>query len=597
MSASIVKEHAEEAAVDDAALLDWDALRKASLLPGGFGEGRAGIWPRLLNATPSASAASAEEPSNDAPSAESDAPVPEPHHDERQIHLDTERSFVFYPVGTMQRRHELQAELDDLLVTLFRQHRQLSYFQGYHDIITVLFLTLPPALRLPCAEKLSLHRVRDSMGSTLEPVLGLLRVLKSLLRIADPSFAALLERNTPLPYYALSNLLTLFSHDVPTLPLIQHVFDYLLSRPPICVVYLGAAILLARKQEVERLEEEGEEGMVHSLLSGLPELLDGDEEQAGTSATPDAEVEAAAEDIPLESEDMSQDTSASTTLQAEPVGSEPASVFGETAEGEPLESEDISQDISASTTLQVEPVVSEPASVFGETADAAPIVEPEATASVATTDTIDSDATLTDSQTSLHPPSTPPSDDEQVEQEPEYEPSPPSSRSASPEPTVVRPKIQLSTLLEHADALYMNFPPADPSLGLATIMGPNSVVFTWSEDPSKLPADDDAEGMAVNAELIVHPHIDFPSDEEEAANDEKERRRRKKGPGGGKRRAPRFERRAMIAGAVLVLGLSIIVYGMQARHTRGHAGRAWQKLGGTVVGVADELAEVFKLWY
>lgn len=49
-------------------------------------------------------------------------------------------------------------------------------------------------------------------------------------------------RNTPLPYFALSNLLTLFSHDVPTLPLIQHVFDYLLSRPPIASVYLAAAV-------------------------------------------------------------------------------------------------------------------------------------------------------------------------------------------------------------------------------------------------------------------------------------------------------------------------------------------------------------------
>lgn len=47
--------------------------------------------------------------------------------------------------------------------------------QGYHDIITVLLLTLPRELQLPCAEQLSLQRVRDSMGSTLEPVLGLLR--------------------------------------------------------------------------------------------------------------------------------------------------------------------------------------------------------------------------------------------------------------------------------------------------------------------------------------------------------------------------------------------------------------------------------------
>lgn len=68
------------------------------------------------------------------------------------------------------------------------------------------------------------------------------RVLQNLLRLSDPVYASLLEQNSPLPFYALSNLLTLFAHDVPTLPLIQHVFDYLLCRPPISVVYLGAAV-------------------------------------------------------------------------------------------------------------------------------------------------------------------------------------------------------------------------------------------------------------------------------------------------------------------------------------------------------------------
>ena len=50
------------------------------------------------------------------------------------------------------------------------------------------------------------------------------------------------RRQTPLPYPAVSHLLTLFSHDIPSLPLAQHVFDYLLSRPPIAVVYLAAAV-------------------------------------------------------------------------------------------------------------------------------------------------------------------------------------------------------------------------------------------------------------------------------------------------------------------------------------------------------------------
>ena len=45
-----------------------------------------------------------------------------------------------------------------------------------------------------------------------------------------------------MPYYALSNLLTLFSHDMPTLPLIQHTFDYLFVRPPVACAYIAAAV-------------------------------------------------------------------------------------------------------------------------------------------------------------------------------------------------------------------------------------------------------------------------------------------------------------------------------------------------------------------
>lgn len=91
-------------------------------------------------------------------------------------------------------RAVLQTSLNSLIVSLLRKRRKLHYFQGYHDIVTVVFLTLPPELQLPCVEKLSLHRLRDSMGPTLEPVLGLLRIARNLLRIIDPKYAMLLER-------------------------------------------------------------------------------------------------------------------------------------------------------------------------------------------------------------------------------------------------------------------------------------------------------------------------------------------------------------------------------------------------------------------
>ena len=107
---------------------------------------------------------------------------------------------------------------------------------------------------------MQLHQYVDKHSGTHSTFL---RVLKRVLALADQEYAARLARfvpssgavprpdpcphptrHTALPYYSLSNLLTLFSHDVPTLPLIQHVFDYVLSRPPEIIVYLSAAVSL-----------------------------------------------------------------------------------------------------------------------------------------------------------------------------------------------------------------------------------------------------------------------------------------------------------------------------------------------------------------
>ena len=44
----------------------------------------------------------------------------------------------------------------------------------------MLFLTLPPEVQLVSVEKLSLYRLRDSMGTSLEPLVGLLRFVYQL---------------------------------------------------------------------------------------------------------------------------------------------------------------------------------------------------------------------------------------------------------------------------------------------------------------------------------------------------------------------------------------------------------------------------------
>ncbi|KAJ7760481.1 rab-GTPase-TBC domain-containing protein [Mycena metata] len=503
---------------------DWEEYRRMSLAPGGFGDKRADVWCRLVHAEP-------QEPRQPADEASS------LHPDERQIRLDTERSFVLYPVDSKTDKETLQSELHDLLVEIFRKRPKLNYFQGYHDIITVLLLTLPPELQLPVAEQLSLQRVRDSMGHTLEPVLGLLRVMKNLIRAADPQYAELLERTSPLPYYALPNLLTLFSHDMPTLPLIQHVFDYLLCRPPIFVVYLASTIILSRKQDVQRLEEEGEEGMMHSILSALPEIVE--ENSAGDILTKE---EAPSEDSLPE---IKQDPSDDSHLSTEDLS--------------PTHHDDVAAELNGDHSVsQHDPVV-----------PAMDILEP--------TDIKDEDET--------DQPSSPTT-------EPKLEPSPsepldssieePDSVPQSNRRKVPRPKpYTLTEILNMADALYQNHPPTDPSLQVSSIMGPQSVVFTWSTHPSDMPSSDEAERMVDHLELIVYPEPPVVESKEKSTTKRQPKRlKRRKGAGTV----------GLLVGAGLVLGVAVAVSVYGARQGGDHT-RDWRKLGRWVGGVLAGASE------
>ncbi|KZV64179.1 hypothetical protein PENSPDRAFT_690995 [Peniophora sp. CONT] len=514
--------------------IDWEALRKRSLEPGGFGEERVTIWPKLLHVQPPKSATPDPNSSLTATS----------HADERQIRLDTDRSFVLYPAEDEEddRSHH-QNELYDLIVSVFRKYPGLNYFQGYHDIVTVFFLTLPPELQLPAVEKMSLHRLRDAMGKTLEPLMGMLRILQRLLHLADAEFAGVLEDQMPIPYAALSHILTLFAHDVPTLALVQHVFDYLLARPPIAVVYLAAAIMLTHRDEILLLEREGEEGMIHSVLTSLPSFVDAPEadilagstvvEEPSQAHTPEAQSENNVEADWLSSADIPYPVS-NLIHEAVTVASSP----------DPLP-----DNHSETTTSELYPDIS-PASI--------PL-----------------------------PPSRPPSPP----------PSPPPPR---------RPPQSLPALLKRSDDLMTLYPPSHPDLRLEATLGLASVVRTWSEDPTKLPEDEEAERMVVAAVDIVYPDAPepepFSGDEKhphpgkEREHAEKEKRRRRKLHKSKQRLFGGLivvERRTMLAGAALVLGVAMAV---SVYSTRGGGGAGGMYGHGRGAGIAGFVGAGERLW-
>lgn len=172
----------------------------------------------------------------------------------------------------------------------------------------------------------------------------------------------------------------------------------------------------------------------------------------------------------------------------------------------------------------------------------------------------------------------------------------------------VRPKLTklfLTDLLKHADTLYRTFPPSHPGLSLSSIMGPQSVIFTWSDSPSSLPSDNVAEAMVSRPELVVYSFVKTGADqmkskessESEEKTNKKARRKRHKL---GKSPFSHMEKKTMVAGTVIVLGVAMAIYGVKASRTGDRSGHSifynfaeghghtsakdWRRLGGWVGG-------------
>jgi hypothetical protein len=134
-------------------------------------------------------------------------------------------------------------------------------------------------------------------------------------------------------------------------------------------------------------------------------------------------------------------------------------------------------------------------------------------------------------------------------------------------------KIKLSELLAQSDALMRQYPPS--SLKPEEIMGPQSVIFTWSEAGDE--DDDDAERMVARPEMVVRVFLDEDEEEDMRFREkEKEERSRRAGRGKGKQHKwTRNQEIVVIAGVVVAIGIAVAVY----QNQRGGHGGVFHKAG------------------
>ncbi|KAK5132506.1 hypothetical protein LTR08_008890 [Meristemomyces frigidus] len=169
------------------------------------------------------------------------------------------------------RKDARKHELSDIIVGILRQHPMLHYFQGYHDIVQVLLLVLGANAAAPAVARLSLLRIRDFMLPTMSGTEPHLDLIKAILYTVDPALAKQLSHTAP--FFALSATLTLYAHDIETYGDIARLYDFLLASEAAMSLYLFAAIIMSRKDELSEMEADEPE-MLLVILSKLPKPLD-----------------------------------------------------------------------------------------------------------------------------------------------------------------------------------------------------------------------------------------------------------------------------------------------------------------------------------
>ena len=131
--------------------------------------------------------------------------------------------------------------------------REIHYYQGLHDVASVLLMVVGEAKAHAMLGHLVRHALRDCTRADLQPVLSSLALVPRLLSACDPGGLGTFARESGVaesPHFALTWRLTWFAHDLKTLTSCARLFDVFLASHPLMPLYMGVAALTFARDRI-----------------------------------------------------------------------------------------------------------------------------------------------------------------------------------------------------------------------------------------------------------------------------------------------------------------------------------------------------------
>jgi hypothetical protein len=196
---------------------------------------------------------------------------------QEQVEKDVNRSLHHFDVtqGLSEAQRAVSRQsLQRIITGVIGSNRELHYIQGFHDVCSVFLLVCGEDLGYKLVERLTRLHLRDSLRANLDTVVQVLSLLYPLLEQADREVHDFLQRASVMSFFALSWVLTWFSHDLERFSDVQRIFDFLLASHPLMSLYVAASVIIHRRRGLLALAPEHTE--IHSFLRNVPADIDVD---------------------------------------------------------------------------------------------------------------------------------------------------------------------------------------------------------------------------------------------------------------------------------------------------------------------------------
>lgn len=168
----------------------------------------------------------------------------------------------------LQYQRKLKRRLAKLIVRLLIKKPDLHYYQGFHDVCLTYMTIYGETYAFYRLDRIVDSHFSTFMQPTMNETQELLALIPIIIGLGDSKVQDFLEKAEVGVIFALSWVITWFSHVIPNERDVETIFSYLEENDPHLILYLCSVIVLYKRDGLLSLEPEM--STVHHFLCQVP---------------------------------------------------------------------------------------------------------------------------------------------------------------------------------------------------------------------------------------------------------------------------------------------------------------------------------------